>query len=228
MCISYAGGMQITHLGHAAVLVEVADRRILFDPGNFTEGWYGLSDLDAICVTHLHPDHIDVENLHRVLDTSRGARLYVEPGVLASYDLPEGTRPMPADASVDLGGVRIDAVGGLHAVIHRDIPRIGNVGLVVSAEGEPRFFHPGDCLDAIPEGIDVLASPMMGPWAAMKENVDFLRQVGAPHAFGIHEALLSERGWSLYQRQYGALTETEVHDLRDREPWTPGNGMLGA
>ena len=40
--------MKITHLGHAAVLLEVADRRVLFDPGNFSDRWHALTDLDAL------------------------------------------------------------------------------------------------------------------------------------------------------------------------------------
>ena len=50
--------MRITHLGHAAVLVETDDARVLIDPGNFSTGWHGLTDLDAILVTHQHPDQL--------------------------------------------------------------------------------------------------------------------------------------------------------------------------
>ena len=211
--------MQITHLGHAAVLVEVADRRILIDPGNFSHAWHGLTDLDAIVVTHLHPDHIDPEHISPLLVANPGAEVWVEPGVLEAVDLGERGQGIAEDESVELGGVRIEAVGGLHAVIHRDIPRIGNVGLVVTAEGEPTFFHPGDSLEAIPSGVDVLAIPMMGPWAAMKEQIDFIRAVDAPQAFGIHEQLLSERGWNLAFGRYNDMTPSMVRDLRDRTPW---------
>ena len=31
--------MQLTHLGHSAVLVETAGLRILIDPGNFSDAW---------------------------------------------------------------------------------------------------------------------------------------------------------------------------------------------
>lgn len=215
--------MQITHLGHSAVLVEVADRRILFDPGNFSERWHGLTGLDAILVTHLHPDHIDPQHVGALLAANPDAAVWVEPGVLSHVDLGDRARGLAQDESVELGGVRVDAVGGLHAIIHRDIPRIGNVGLVVSAEGEPTFFHPGDSLDAVPAGVDVVGIPMMGPWAAMKEHVDFLRALGAPYGFGIHEGLLSERGWGLAFGRYNEMTPTTVEDLRASQPWTPAS-----
>ncbi|MFT3877250.1 MAG: MBL fold metallo-hydrolase [Propioniciclava sp.] len=215
--------MQITHLGHSAVLVEVADRRILFDPGNFSDRWHGVTDLDAIVVTHLHPDHIDPQHVGALLADNPDAAVWVEPGVLNAVDLGGRAQGIAADTSVELGGVRIDAVGGLHAVIHRDIPRIGNVGLVVTAAGEPTFFHPGDSLEAIPAGVDVVGIPMMGPWAAMKEHVDFLRALNAPHGFGIHDALLSERGWGLAFGRYNEMTPTTVQDLRASQPWTPAS-----
>ena len=213
--------MQITHLGHAAVLVEAADRRILFDPGNFSDGWHGLTELDAILVTHQHPDHVDPAHVPALAAANPRAAVYVEPQVLGTVDLP-GARPLAADTAIDLGsGIQVAAVGGLHAVIHADIPQIGNVGLVLTASGEPTFFHPGDSLATVPAGVDVIAVPAYGPWAAMKETIDFVRAVGAPQGFLIHDGLLGPRGWALAFNRLGEMGPAELVDLRDGTPWAP-------
>jgi L-ascorbate metabolism protein UlaG (beta-lactamase superfamily) len=211
--------MRIAHLGHAAVLVETAAARLLVDPGNFSTDWHGLTDLDAVLVTHGHPDHLDPERLPALLAANPSARVYLEPSVLQqvrSGDLPplgDAQALAPGDQAA-VGDVLVSAVGGQHAVIHRDIPRIGNVGYVLRSEGEPTFFHPGDALDTVPSGVDVLAVPAYGPWAALKETLDFVRAVGALEGFPIHDELLSDRGRSLVSGRLDAMTGTRVVDLR--------------
>ncbi|GAB3697931.1 MBL fold metallo-hydrolase [Mariniluteicoccus flavus] len=207
--------MEITHLGHASVLVELAGKRILIDPGNFSDRWHGLTDLDAVVVTHLHPDHVDPEHVPALLAANPDAQVFVEPGVPKTLEI-AGATPIGPDATHRLGEVTLSTVGGRHAVIHRDIPMIGNVGVILEAEGEPRFFHPGDSLATCPRGIDVLALPAMGPWAAMKEHVDFCREVGAPKAFPVHDGLINERGFGLVVGRMNELTDTEVVDFREK------------
>ncbi|MGA8047250.1 MAG: MBL fold metallo-hydrolase [Dermatophilaceae bacterium] len=213
--------MRITHLGHACLLVEIADRRILIDPGAFAGDFLGVRDLDAILVTHQHPDHLDPVRLPELVRAVGEVPVWCDPqsvSVLAGL----GIEATAHDGqTVSLGEVEIQPVGEVHALIHDEIPRITNVGVRIGAPGEPTLFHPGDALDAEPGEVDVLAFPLNAPWQRSREMTAFLRRIAAPHAVPIHDALLSTTGRNLYLKQAGDLgsPDTEIHDLAGQDPW---------
>lgn len=211
--------MRITHLGHAAVLVETDGARILIDPGNLAPAWHDLTDLSAVLVTHQHPDHLDPAAVPALLAANPGAQVLVEPSIAELSA--NGTLPplgeVTAFAATDtatIGDVTITGVGGQHAVIHADLPQIGNVGYVLQADGQPTFFHPGDSLTATPVSVDIVAVPAYGPWAAMKETIDFVRTLGALEGFAIHDELLSDAGRTLISGRLDAMTSTRMVNLR--------------
>ena len=113
----------------------------------------------------------------------------------------------------DVGGLVVEGVGGRHAVIHEDIDRIGNVGVLLRADGEPTVFHPGDAYEYTPTGVDVLAVPVSAPWAALKETAAFVRGVQPGAVVRSTTPSLSPAGRALYVRQLGALGGAEVRDL---------------
>ena len=218
----WADPVQITRIGHSCLLVETRGARLLVDPGGFTPGWEELSGLDAVFVTHEHPDHLDRDRLPALLERNPRARLITEPGVAGQLSgaVQRDVEALQAGATATVGAVTVGGLGGQHAVIHQDIPRIGNVGLLFTADGEPTLFHPGDMIDTVPEGVDVLAVPLNAPWCAAKETATFLRAVAAPAALPIHDAMLSPNGRATYLRVLGGLLPeaTEFADAPDGAP----------
>jgi L-ascorbate metabolism protein UlaG (beta-lactamase superfamily) len=207
--------VKITHLGHACVLVESGGARILIDPGAFTKGFEELTDLDAVLVTHQHADHLDVERLPLLLEANDGAQLLTEAEAAAELEkVGIDAQPLHVGAEVTFGGVLVSGVGGIHAEIDPAIPRIGNVGILISGDGEPTFFHPGDAYEATPSGVDVLGVPLHAPWAKLSETVRFARAVGAGRMFPVHDGLLLPVGRGLYLNQLRNLApDTELLDL---------------
>jgi L-ascorbate metabolism protein UlaG (beta-lactamase superfamily) len=219
--------MRVTSLGHSCLLVEAAGGRVLLDPGAFSPDVPGrlaeLLDgepLGAVVITHAHPDHCDPAAVRAVLDgPGRGARVLAEAGAvetLAEGDLPAAALSV-GDAE-EVGGLTLQAVGGRHAVIHDDVPRIGNVGVLLRGDGTT-LFHPGDAYEAVPDGVDVLAAPLNAPWAAVKETVEFVRAVGARVVLPVHDGLLREERREVYLGHVRRLGRADVHDLAVDGAW---------
>lgn len=240
--------MKIRHLIHSCLLVEIAGRRVLVDPGGFSGRAVRalpsdvLTGLDAIAITHQHPDHLDPVLFADLLAASPQAVVIAEPETAAQLaEQPAeqdaaGAENAAADPLVGhgrllplttgaahefdpVGGnepLRIAAVGGSHAIIHPDIPQVGNIGLVLSAGQGPRLGITGDSLEPVPEfhGIDALAFAVVAPWSKMAETVDFLRAVGPTLALPVHDAVASDVGRPIYMRQATNLAPegTEVRD----------------
>lgn len=216
--------MRVTHLGHACLLVESAGRRLLIDPGNLSTGYDELTDLDAVLVTHNHPDHFDPSRVARLLRANPRAVVHTDP-LTAEKLQPEGLSAVPSRAGEDfaVGDVTVTPVGELHAFNLDAMPRIPNVGVVLRAAGEPSLFHPGDAYDGEPGHVDVLAHPLSAPWAASRDSIAFVARI-APRVFiPVHDALLSEAGHRMYSghvEQFSGVEGLTYTPLRDAESAT--------
>ena len=207
--------MQLTHLGHSCVLVQTHQTRVLLDPGNFTPGFEAVRGLDAVAITHQHPDHVDLDRLPGLLAANPGVRLLAEQSTVPQLGaLGLSCEALSPGEAVEVGDAHVEVVGGEHARIHEDIPLIGNVGLLISSDAGPVVFHPGDSYATVPEGVDVLLLPLTAPWTSIRETVAFARAVGAPEAVPIHDGGASSGGRAVYLRLVGTLAEgVRLRDL---------------
>lgn len=182
--------MKLTHHGHSCIELDAGGVRVLFDPGTFSS-FDDVKGVDAFVVTHQHPDHLDPDAIDSLRAENPDAVWFAEPQT-AQLLADKGVEATATKAGerYDVAGVTLEGVGSTHAEIHPYIPRVGNVGIVVSAPGEPRVFHPGDSLEGRPENIDLLCVPLAAPWSAVKETIAFVRAVAPQHVVPIHDQII--------------------------------------
>jgi len=218
--------MQITHFGHSCILVELDGTTVLFDPGNFSHGFTGVTGLDAILITHQHPDHVDVAALPDLVAGNPDAVLYADPQTTAQLNGDDvagtWTAANPGDEFA-IGALTARIAGGTHAVIHPDIPTIDNVAYLLGDNKNPaQLMHPGDSLFVPDEKVDVLAMPTMAPWMKISEAIDYLRAVSPRLSFPIHQGLLNNSGLNMHYARLSEMSDpaTEFIVLPDQDALT--------
>ncbi|MCU7825381.1 MBL fold metallo-hydrolase [Kitasatospora sp. DSM 101779] len=191
--------MRLTKFGHACVRIEHQGTTVVIDPGAFTEADATLG-ADAVLITHEHMDHFAEGRLRAAVEARPGLRIWANGAVAAKLE-GIGTRVTVVGEgdAFDIDGLGVSVHGEWHAVIHPDIPRVGNIGFLLDG----RLFHPGDALTVPPHPVDTLLLPIAGPWAKVSELIDYVREAGPGRALAIHEAVLSEVGQMVHGRLLG-------------------------
>jgi L-ascorbate metabolism protein UlaG (beta-lactamase superfamily) len=168
--------LHITYIGHATCLIETNGVRILTDPilrdrigyisrprSPLDPAW--STDIDAVLISHMHLDHLDIPSLRRL---GRDVRLIVPTG---SGDLlrRHGFRrieEMRAGEWTAVGSVAVETTFATHDGARHPFGPVGEaVGYVV--HGETSIYFAGDT-DLFPEmsrihgSLDVALLPVWG------------------------------------------------------------------
>jgi L-ascorbate metabolism protein UlaG (beta-lactamase superfamily) len=205
--------VHVTKFTHSCLRVEGDGAVLVVDPGVFSER-SALNGADAVLITHEHIDHLDPDALADALAQRPGIRLYAHADVLpkltAFADVATAVEP---GQQFEAAGFTVRAYGGVHALIHSDIPRVANLGYLIS-DGGTNLYHPGDSF-TVPDDavVETLFVPLNAPWAKVAESIDFVRAVQPERAFALHDALLNESGAGLYDSLLERLSGTTYAHL---------------
>jgi L-ascorbate metabolism protein UlaG (beta-lactamase superfamily) len=198
--------MELTKHGHACVVLGDGGRRLVIDPGSFTDP-AAFEGTGAVLITHEHPDHFEPQRLRAAMDADPALEVWTNRSVAAKLEGLGGRVHVVGNGdAVTVAGFDVHVHGELHAEIHPDIPRIANIGFLVGGQ----VFHPGDALTVPDEPVATLLVPVHAPWSRAADVIDYVRAVQADQAFAVHDGLLNDAGL----RVVGGL-------LGERGPGTP-------
>jgi len=181
----------ITYLGHSCMLLEVyggdgKSSRLLIDPGNLTAKLGEVGHIDAILVTHAHPDHFDPDQVRELL-LHGDVELYGPADLQGQVgDLDVAFRAVEAGL-MEVAGVGVQVIPAAHETLYSGVPLPDNVAYHVA----DTVYVPGDSLARPDTPVDVLLAPLAGPWMKLAEGIDFVRDVGPRVAVPVHDAGLT-------------------------------------
>ncbi|MHA6759096.1 MBL fold metallo-hydrolase [Streptacidiphilus sp. PAMC 29251] len=201
--------MRLTKMGHACVRLEKEGQTLVLDPGVFTEA-EALDGADAVLVTHEHFDHFEESRLRAAAEANPALQIWTNAAVAEQLGALGAGRVhvVGHGDAFTAAGFEVEVHGEWHALIHPDIPKVGNIGFALDGE----VFHPGDALTLPDRPIGTLLLPVHAPWSKLGEVADYARAVGAVKAYALHDAMLSPIGLAGIERLVGALVEGTAYE----------------
>ncbi len=200
--------MRISKYEHALLVLDEADAQLVVDPGSYSN-LPELKNVVAVVFTHLHDDHTSPEHALGIRQQFPSAQF------LGTKEVAEKLPDLDVEAvyhgdHYEIGPFRIDFYGDLHQVIHRSIPIVQNVGVMVNST----LYYPGDSYTMPEQKFDVLACPTSAPWLRISDVIDFLEEVKPRRCFATHNALLSEQGHALQNSRVQQIVEKHGGEFR--------------
>jgi len=189
--------MKIYKIGHSCFVIEEGGTKVLTDPGQFSsenlerEEMVKLRDLNAVFITHVHPDHLNVDLLKVVMENNPGVDVFGNQEV-ADLLAKEGTeiKLVKDKEEFSVGEFSVQAFETDHGFIHESVPTVRNTGYLFNGI----VYHPGDALNVPPGEIELLGVPIGAPWATIGQLLDYALEVKPEKAMPTHDGLLSGLG----------------------------------
>lgn len=185
--------MKITKYEHACLVLEEGQDKLIVDPGMFAK-LPDFTGVVAVVITHIHGDHLNNENISRIVANNPSVTVYAEPAVIDELnDLDCKKQSVNGDENYSIGGFNLHLMLDDHAPIYGSSP-CKNLRVVVN----DYLYYPGDSLVPLDSSIDVIAVPLSAPWSKASDTIDFVNASDAKKMFPTHDEILSEEGKGFY------------------------------
>lgn len=181
--------------------LEKSGQQLLIDPGMYSKTLPDTKDVVAITLSHVHDDHSFRPHLEQLISLHPGLKIFGPKEVAQKLEGIEVTVCFHGDRH-QVGEFTIDFFGYLHQEIHRSIPLVENLGVMVNG-----LYYPGDSYTIPETQVDVLACPSSAPWLKISDVMDYLVAVKPKRVFPTHNALLAEEGHALQNGRIKEVTE---------------------
>lgn len=201
--------MKITKHEHAYLDIEIRDQHLLIDPGIYTVDFAVQKNVAAISLSHIHDDHSYLPHLEKILQQNPEAKLFGPREVVEKLSGLE-VQPVYHGDSFSVGPFTLEFFGDLHQEIHRSIPIVQNVGVLVN----DALYYPGDSYTQPEYQVELLAMPASGPWLRISDVIDYVSAVKAKRVFPTHNALLNNNGHALQNARIKEVTESNGGEFR--------------
>jgi L-ascorbate metabolism protein UlaG (beta-lactamase superfamily) len=193
--------MKLTKYEHACMVIQKGDSLLVIDPGGFTTPLTDLDGVVGIVITHEHADHWTAEQLTRILDRNKGARIFGPAGVVVAA--PDFTiETVAAGDKIEVDPFELKFFGEKHAVIHSSIPIVDNVAVLV----DDTFYYAGDSYTVPGVEVGTLAVPVGAPWLKIGDVIDYVEAIKPRKSLPVHEAVLSVIGKNMANGRVEAAT----------------------
>lgn len=181
--------MKISKYLHSCLLFELDDHKLLFDPGKFSfaEGRVVpqmFAGVDSIVITHIHPDHFDLEILKSILAIT-DARLYTNSQVGEQLTKAGLAFTLIEEGALEIGPFKLKAIPVTHEpLLDNPIPQM--TAFVINN----KVLYPVDSLGyelLEYKGIELLLLVTMAPFANELRIAAFADKMQPKQILPVHD-----------------------------------------
>ena len=217
--------MKISKYLHSCLVFELDGHKLLIDPGKFSfaEGQVTpemFADVKSIIITHIHPDHLDTDNLKKIAGLSN-APIYTNSQVGAAIEKAGLTYKLIEEGIYHIGPFKVQAIPVQHEpLLDNPIPQM--TGLIIN----DKVLHPVDSMEpklANYTGIELLLMVTMAPFTNELKIADFAGKVQPKQILPVHDGYAKE--FFIKQRYENYVKHFDKQGIKFHEIYKVGDSI---